>query len=102
MVFAANFICWASHWLAGQAQPAENTLDVRKLGIKRQVQVAAHVSARVIRNSGGKLLKFSEHSASAGKVLQLPGGGHPPRDRPKYRSLMPFFIESKLIAQPLR
>jgi len=44
VLFAANFIRWASHWLAEQAQPGKHALDVRKLGIKRQVQVAAHVS----------------------------------------------------------
>jgi hypothetical protein len=73
VVFAANFIRWASQWLAEQTQPAENALNVRKLGIKRQVQVAAHVSAQVIRNSEGKLLKFSEHSAFAGQVLKIAG-----------------------------
>ena len=74
VLFAANFIRWASHWLAEQTQPVKHTLDVRKLGIKRQVQVAAHVSAQVIRNSEGRLLRFSSHSAFAGKVLQLPVG----------------------------
>jgi len=39
---------------------------------KTQVQVAAHVSAKVIRNSEGRLLRFSSNSAFAGKVLQLP------------------------------
>ena len=76
VLFAANFIRWASCWLTEQAQPGKHALDVRKLGIKRQVQVAAHVSAQVIRNSEGRLLRFSSHSAFAGKVLQLPGG-HP-------------------------
>jgi hypothetical protein len=102
VIFAANFIRWASLWLADQAQPAENTLPVLKLGVKRQVQVAAHVSAQVIRNSEGRLLKFSEHSAFAGKVLRLPGGGYSPPDRPKFWFLMPFFVKSHLIAQPLR
>ena len=74
VIFAANFIRWASHWLAEQAQPVKHALDVRKLGIKRQVQVAAHVSAQVIRNSEGRLLRFSSHTAFAGKILQLPGG----------------------------
>ena len=74
VLFAANFIRWALHWLAEQAQPVKHALDVRKLGIKRQVQVAAHVSAQVIRNSEGRLLRFSSHSAFAGKVLQLPAG----------------------------
>jgi hypothetical protein len=74
VLFAANFIRWASHWLAEQTQPVKHALDVRKLGIKRQVQVAAHVSAQVIRNSEGRLLRFSSHSVFAGKVLQLPAG----------------------------
>ena len=102
VIFAANFIRWASHWLAGQAQSTENALNVRKLCVKSQVQVAAHVSAQVIRSSEGRLLKFSEHSAFAGKVLRLPGGDYPPRDRPKFWSLIPFFIKSLLIAQQLR
>jgi len=46
---------------------------VHKLGIKRQVQVAAHVSAQVIRDSEGKLLKFSEQSAFAGQLLRVAG-----------------------------
>jgi hypothetical protein len=73
VVFAANFIRWAVHWLADQVQPAENALNVSKLGIKRQVQVAAHGSAQVIRNSEGKLLKFSEYSVFAGQVLKIAG-----------------------------
>lgn len=72
VLFAANFIRWASHWLADQSQPAKNALDVRKLGVKRQVQVAAHISAQVIRNSEGKMLKFSKQSAFAGQVLKVP------------------------------
>jgi hypothetical protein len=71
VLFAANFIRWASHWLTEQPQPAKNALDIRKLGVKRQVQVAAHVSAQVIRNSEGRLLKFSQHSAFAGRVLKV-------------------------------
>ncbi len=75
ILFAANFIRWAAHWLADQAQPVENALNVHKLGIKRQVHVAAHVSAQVIRDSGGKLLKFSEQSAFAGQLLRVAGDG---------------------------
>jgi hypothetical protein len=60
VVFAANFIRWASNWLVDQAQPAENALNVGQLGVKRQVQVAAHVSAQVIRSSEGRLLRCSK------------------------------------------
>jgi myosin heavy subunit len=76
VLFAANFIRWAAHWLEDQAQPVENALNVRKLGVKRQVQVAAHVSAQVIRDPEGKLLKFSEQSAFAGYLLRV-AGDHP-------------------------
>lgn len=102
VLFAANFIRWATHWLANLTPPTANVLDVASLGVKRQVKVAAHVSAQVIRNSEGKLLKFSEHSAFAGKVLQLPGGNYPPCKRPKFHGLMAFFMKSHLIAQLLR
>ncbi|HBE29318.1 MAG TPA: hypothetical protein DDW25_10570 [Ktedonobacter sp.] len=73
VLFAANFIRWASHWLQAQGQPVENALNVQKLGVKRQVHVAAHVSAQVIQDSGGKWLKFSEQSAFAGQVLRVVG-----------------------------
>ena len=71
VLFAANFIRWALPWLTQQAQPVRHALDIRTLGIKRQVQVAAHVSALVIRNSEGRFLRFSKQSAFAGKVLRL-------------------------------
>jgi hypothetical protein len=71
ILFAANFIRWASHWLADQSLPARNALDIRKLGVKRQVQVAAHISAQVIRNSESKMLKFSKQSAFAGQILKV-------------------------------
>jgi hypothetical protein len=73
VIFAANFIRWATHWLGEQGQPAKNALDVSHMGIKRQVQVAAHTSAQVSRHSDGWLLTFSQQSAFAGKVLYLPG-----------------------------
>ena len=71
VIFAANFIRWATPWLSNQAEPTATHLDVSKMGIKRQVQVGAHVSAQVVQDSRGKLLKFSAHSVFAGKVLKL-------------------------------
>ena len=102
VIFAANFIRWASHWLASSAPAIEKGLDVSALGVKRQVHVAAHVSADVIRDSDGWLLRFSEYSAFAGKVLKLPGGGYSPPPAPKFVIFVPFLIESHPIAQPLR
>ena len=83
-LFAANFIRWATRWFAARTQSQENALDIQHMGIKRQVQVGAHVSAQVIRNSEGMLLKFGEHSAFSGKVLSLPGGGHSPLNKQKF------------------
>ncbi len=71
VLFAANFIRWASHWLAENSKPAMNSLYVHTLGIKRQVQVGAHVSAQVIRNSDSRMLRFSEQSAFSGRVLKV-------------------------------
>ena len=71
VLFAANFIRWASHWLVSQSQSVKNALDIHKLGVKCQVQVAAHISAQVIRNSESRMLKFSKQSAFAGKVLKV-------------------------------
>jgi hypothetical protein len=102
VIFAANFIRWASHWLATVAIAVEKGLDISALGVKKQVHVAAHVSADVIRDSDGWLLKFSEYSTFAGKVLKLPGGGYLPSPAPKFVIFVPFLIESHLIAQPLR
>jgi hypothetical protein len=84
VLFAANFIRWASHWLAEQSQPAANALDIRKLGVKRQVQVAAHISAQVIRNSEGRLLKFSRQSAFAGQVLKIAIEPKPAQQKEKF------------------
>lgn len=73
VVFAANFIRWASRWLEETAQPGEHSLDVHGLSVKRQVQVAAHVSAEVIQITDGRLLKFSEGCLFAGQMLKLKG-----------------------------
>jgi hypothetical protein len=71
VLFADNFIRWATHWLAQQALSANNSIDVRELGTKRQVKVAAHVSAQAVQNDEGKLLKFGYQSAFAGKIIKI-------------------------------
>jgi hypothetical protein len=102
VILAANFIRWASQWLAEEAVAVENALDVSTLGVKKQVQVAAHVSADVFWDSDGWLLRFSPYSAFAGKVLKLPGGlSQSPQRTQKNAVFKPFSIESHLIAQPL-
>jgi hypothetical protein len=56
----------------------------------------------VIRDSEGWLLRFSEHSAFAGKVLKLPRGSCSPPQEPNFFVFMPFSLETHLIAQNLR
>jgi hypothetical protein len=92
--FAANFIRWANVWIEQHAEQNEKTLLVGKMGIKKQVQVAANTSAKVIQNSEGMLLRFSSASAFAGKQLFFRA------QRPKY--FMPLFTILALIAQKLR
>ena len=70
VVFAANFIRWANTWLARANR--HGALQVEHLGTKELVQVAAHTSAELDRYSDGKLLRFSEQSVFAGKVLKMP------------------------------
>jgi len=71
VLFAANFIRWSTPWLAEHSLPAKNSLAVAKLGVKRQVHVAAHVSAQVVQDSESRMLRFSKHSTFAGQVLKI-------------------------------
>ena len=77
-IFAANFIRWATAWVEKHAEQNENTLFIGNMGVKKQVQVAANTSAKVIQNSEGMLLRFSPASAFAGKQLFFRA------QRPKY------------------
>jgi hypothetical protein len=70
VLFAANFIRWANLWLSSSS--ADPRFPIERLGIKELVRVAAHTSAGFVWNSDSKLLKFSDHSLFAGKVLILP------------------------------
>jgi hypothetical protein len=97
-IFAANFIRWATTWIERHAEQDENTLPLGKMGIKKQVQVAAHTSAKVIQNSDGMLLKFSPVSAFAGKQLFFPAQTRV-RQQNYFSS---FFTLLALIAQKLR
>jgi hypothetical protein len=84
VLFAANFIRWASHWLADHSQPVKNSLAISKLGVKRQVQVAAHVSAQVIQDSESRMLRFNKQSAFAGQVLKISRDFDPGRPKTKF------------------
>jgi hypothetical protein len=97
-LFAANFIRWAALWIDRHAQHNEHTLSLGKLGIKKQVQVAAHTSAKVIQISDGMLLRFSPVSAFAGKQLFFPT----PTRVLHQNYFSSFFTILALIAQKLR
>jgi len=97
-IFAANFIRWATVWIARTAQPEPTQLPIQTMGIKRQVQVAAHASANVIQNAEGMLLRFSPASALAGKSLHFRTVQSPVRTT----CFAPFFTILDLIVQKLR
>jgi uncharacterized coiled-coil protein SlyX len=97
-IFAANFIRWATIWIDQHVEQNENTLPLTKMGIKKQVQVAAHTSAKVIQNSEGMLLKFSPVSAFAGKHLYFPAQTRVLQQN----CFSSFFTILALIAQKLR
>jgi hypothetical protein len=97
-IFAANFIRWATVWIDQHAELQENTLLLGKMGIKKQVKVAAHASAKVIHYSDGMLLRFSPASAFAGKQLFFPA-----QTRVLHQNYFSsFFTILALIAQKLR
>ena len=97
-IFAANFIRWSAVWIKQRAKPAKDQLQIEKMGIKRQVQVLAHTSAKVIQNSGGMLLRFSPASSLAGKSLQFRALKKPVR----LNYFLPLFTFLAMIAQRLR
>ena len=96
VLFSANFIRGATHWMTAQTQTEENALDVSRLGIKRQVKVAAHVSASVVRDSEGMLLRFSSHSAFSGKVLRLSSVVKPPLAKHKFLDVLCRFLPLRI------
>jgi hypothetical protein len=97
-IFAANFIRWATLWIEQNAVKDAQTLPIAAMGIKKQVQVAANTSAKVIQNSDGMLVRFSTASAFAGKQLYFPCPGKPVQTN-HFFALFTFF---NLIAQKLR
>jgi hypothetical protein len=54
-IFAENFIRWATTWIEQNTEQDELTLPVANMCIKKQVLVAANISAKVIQNSEGML-----------------------------------------------
>jgi len=97
-IFAANFIRWATVWIEQHAVKDSQTLPIAAMGIKKQVQVAANTSAKVIQNSDGMLVRFSTASAFAGKQLHFPCPAKPAQTN-HFFALFTFF---NLVAQKLR
>jgi hypothetical protein len=79
IVFAANFIRWASVWIDQTCSgSAKTALQHPKVGTKRLVHVMAHTSADVSRNADICLLRFGRLSCLAGKDLRIPCNTSPP------------------------
>jgi hypothetical protein len=82
VLFAANFIRWASVWIANHCTgSAQATLDQRNVGTKRLVQVMTHTSAEVSRSADICLVRFSPLSCLAGRELRLPSHSTLARNR---------------------
>lgn len=70
--FAANFVRFASVWLAEQCpQIPTGWEEPIQPKVKQQVKVGAHTSAWVRWQEQGYLLRFTDHSVFAGRSLQV-------------------------------
>ena len=70
--FAANFVRFASQWLAEQCpQLPTGWNDLQSPKVKQQVQVGAHTSARICWLEHGCWLRFTDHSVFAGRSLPI-------------------------------
>lgn len=70
--FAANFVRFASEWVAQQCpQIPIGWEDPARPKVKQQVKVGAHTSAWVSWQEQGCLLRFTDHSVFAGRSLQV-------------------------------
>ena len=70
--FAANFVRFASEWVAKQCpQIPTGWEDPSKPKVKQQVKVGAHTSAWISWQEQGCLLRFTDHSVFAGRSLQV-------------------------------
>jgi len=69
--FAANFVRFAAQWLT---QQQTETIPFDTTSVKHMVQVCAHTSAWVWRTGDAWLLKFTDHSLFAGRLLRIGNG----------------------------
>lgn len=92
VVFAANFIRWACHWMEGQAQgKTQMALKGRLAGCKARVQVGAHTSAQVLWRKEACLLRFTSASWLAGLELVLPRSSESAQQKVSKISLFRWF-----------
>jgi hypothetical protein len=71
-VFAAIFVRWALHGLASQClQLPAGWQDPAQPKVKEQVKVGAHMSAWIVRQEHGCLLRFTDAGLFAGRSLKL-------------------------------
>ena len=102
--FAANFVRWAAHWLSMQSyQEPRQWLQPLAASVKTLVQVAAHTPATVEWLPDGCLLRFTDESLYAGRVIQT-GGCAFQLSLPIFQNVDsgPISTNRALIAQSLR
>lgn len=97
VIFAANFIRWASLWVEQHCSgSAVEALDQRQVGTKRLVQVMVHTSGEVSRSADIGLVRFSSLSCLANKELRFPCCTSQPNIRSKK---VQFFDEFRRFTQ---
>lgn len=102
--FAANFLRWAAHWLCHDCgQMPQQWLAPVTASIKTLVQVAAHTPATVQWLPNGCVLRFSDESLYAGRMIQV-GSWVMQLSLPLFQSchFEPISMTPALIAQNLR
>lgn len=102
--FAANFLRWAAHWLCHNCGQVPDQWLVPVTGsIKTLVQVAAHTPAHIQWLPNGCLLRFSDESLYAGRIIQA-GSWVIQLSLPLFQSchFEPISMTPALIAQNLR
>lgn len=97
VIFAANFIRWASLWVEQHCSgSAVEALDQRQVGTKRLVHVMVHTSGEVSRSADIGLVRFSPLSCLANKELRFPCCASQPNIRSKK---VQFFDEFRRFTQ---
>jgi hypothetical protein len=72
-LFAANFVSWAGQWVEQRSLATQRRVTQLLARVKQLVRAAANSPARVERQAGQVLVRFSASSGFAGLIICLAG-----------------------------